>query len=387
MTPQPLRSVYPGDDADPIGAEKLGKPGRLLRLFVSLPAYAENERRRIGDALTTLNTTFATVVRIEPFGPGIESPSSDDAALGAADCDAVIAVLRPRLPDDPETAEPAGTRDGAAGLVSAMDKRGGASLPDVYIFRYAGSPEQAAGDTDWQSGKRAFDSWFRAQGGQVLAFDDFSSSGVFAERLDRCLEDWLSRLGLEPPPVAEVLEFEPEIVEDPAAALIAEIAAEAFVPAPIAEVADLDAGQDIIDVPPEAEPPGAELEEAGEEPVLELPEPAQVEPSPEPALSKPIPLSDEASEGVRRGRFRRLTNFLNRREASFIPVEVPVEPVAADEPAVLETAPAIEPEAAAEIAGEPVLDTLEHIDEPAAPYEALSSVPESGRLDKAPSPR
>jgi hypothetical protein len=137
MTPQPLRSVYPGDDADPVGTEKLDQPERLLRLFVSLPAYAETERRRIGEALAALNVTFATIVRIEPFGPGIENTASDDAALGAADCDAVIAVLRPRLADDPETAEQAGARGGAAGLVSAMDKRGGAGLPDVYIFRYA----------------------------------------------------------------------------------------------------------------------------------------------------------------------------------------------------------------------------------------------------------
>src|SRR5579859_504401 len=164
MTPQPLRSPYAGDEADLIGAEQLAQPGRLLRLFISLPAYAETERRRIVARLGRLNHVFAGTVRIEPFGPGIEA-AADDGGLGAADCDAVIAVLRPRFPDDPETAEQAGARGGAAGLVSAMGKGGAAGLPDVYIFRYAESSEQAAGDADWQSGKRAFEAWFRARGG------------------------------------------------------------------------------------------------------------------------------------------------------------------------------------------------------------------------------
>jgi hypothetical protein len=99
MTPQPLRVLYGGDEADPIGTEQLDQPERLLRLFVSLPAYADSERRRVAEALDGLNATFAGKVRVAPFGPGIETVSGDDFTLGAADCDAVIAVLRPTRPN------------------------------------------------------------------------------------------------------------------------------------------------------------------------------------------------------------------------------------------------------------------------------------------------
>src|SRR5258708_3194644 len=105
MTPQSLRSRYAGEDADPVATEQHDQPERLIRLFVSLPAYAESERRRVGQALAALNATFAGQVRVAPFGPGIETASADDNGLGAADCDAVIAVLRPRFPDDPEANE------------------------------------------------------------------------------------------------------------------------------------------------------------------------------------------------------------------------------------------------------------------------------------------
>src|SRR6185312_4527254 len=90
MTPQPLRSPYEGDEADSIGAEQFGQPGHLLRLFVSLPAYAESERLRIVARLSGLNHAFAGAVRIEPFGPGIEASAgtfeSSGGAMGAADC-------------------------------------------------------------------------------------------------------------------------------------------------------------------------------------------------------------------------------------------------------------------------------------------------------------
>jgi len=315
MTPQSLRSLYAGDDADQIGVEQLDQPGRPLRLFASLPAYAESERKRVGHALAQLNAAFAGKVQLLPFGPGIETASGYDPALGAADCDAVIAVLRPRFADDPQTPEQAGSRGGAAGLVSAMDKRsGGAGLPDVYIFRYAESPEQAANDTDWQSGKRAFEAWFRARGGQVLAFDDFSSLDGFGGSLDERLLSWLTRLGFEPTPAADVVGFEPEVVEETA------------LQGPVEEMA------------PAEEPPEALAgpDESAESPIAEFADPAvdlavpEAQPETVTFPFEPLPVFGETREAVRQDRFRRLTNFLSRRQASQPSADETVTPEAAE---------------------------------------------------------
>ncbi len=292
MTPQPLRSPFEGEAADPIGGEGLHRPRLVLWLFVSLPPYAETERRHIVSRLSGLNHAFAGAVRIEPFGPGIEAVA-DDGTLGAADCDAVIAVLRPRFPDDPEIAEQAGARGGAAGLVSAMGKGGAAGLPDIHIFRYAESPDQAAADTDWQGGKRAFEAWFRARGGQGLSFDDFSSADGFAARLDERLGSWLTGLGFEPPPISK-----------PAADIVAFAAEIAETPLPAAEPAET------AEPEPETaeEPPAAEV----------MPE---IEPAPAPEIFSTIPAHEESAEVVRRDRFRRLTNFLYRRQTTYTPPE------------------------------------------------------------------
>jgi tetratricopeptide (TPR) repeat protein len=393
MTPQPLRSSYEGEQAAEAGGVELDQPGRPLRLFVSLPAYAAAERRRIAARLALLNDAFAGVLRFVPFGPGIESSAED--ARGAADCDAVIAVLRPRFPDDPQVSDQSGGRGGAAGLVSAMGKGGAGGLPEVYIFRYAESAEQAAADSDWQSGKRAFDAWFRSRGGEVLAFDDFSTSDAFGEQLDLRLAAWLTQLGYEPPPFAAI---EPAPAEQPVPEIAVHEAASVAEPMVVEPEPELPEPGEIIALAavPEDEPepelidPEAELAEPAEIPALEsatAAEPALVEPDPEfdqaqataaleevdepeivepelepevaearpviepaPEPFAPSPAHEESSEAVRRDRFRRLTSFLFRRQATYtqpedteasafiaeIPLDEPtidlgeVEPVMAD---------------------------------------------------------
>jgi tetratricopeptide (TPR) repeat protein len=277
MTTRSRRSLYRLDGAESVDAERENQPGRTLRLFVSLPAYAETERQRISDAVAAINATFDRTLKIDPVWAGA---STQDGASGAADCDAVIAILRPRFPTDaPASAEQgaAGSHGGAAGLVSAMGGgKGGVGLPDIYIFRYAESAEHAANDADWQAGKGAFGAWFKARGGKVLAFEDFDSSDAFGERLDERLRSWRDDLGYDLPV---------EMPTEPAAEGVAEQppAPEPETPlseTPLDDIAALAA--EIAELPAVADPP----EELADEPVAE-------------AMSElVVQEADEASEAV-----------------------------------------------------------------------------------------
>ncbi len=71
----------------------------------------------------------------------------------------------------------------------------GTGLPDISIFRYSEPSDRAAGDPDWESGKQAFDKWFRTRGGKVLVFEEFSSPDEFGEKLRDQLDSWLTRQG------------------------------------------------------------------------------------------------------------------------------------------------------------------------------------------------
>jgi tetratricopeptide (TPR) repeat protein len=191
---------------DAIAPEDSEREGRTLRLFVSSPAYAQAERLQIDAVLTRMNEALGGAVRIEAIGQDMAAASgANRPVFGAADCDAVIAIMRPRLPTDPPESAGSGAseaRGGVAGVLSAVQgRRAGAGLPDIYIFRYTEpqSGDQAESDADWESRKQAFDGWFKAKGGQHLAFADFCLPADFGAELEGQLRPWMARQGLAVP--------------------------------------------------------------------------------------------------------------------------------------------------------------------------------------------
>jgi tetratricopeptide (TPR) repeat protein len=191
---------------DAIELEDSEREGHTLRLFVSSPAYAQAERLQIDAVLTRINDALGGAVRIEAIGQDMAAASgANRPVFGAADCDAVIAIMRPRLPADPPESAGSGTseaRGGVAGVLSAVQgRKADAGLPDIYIFRYAEpeSADQAESDADWESRKQAFDGWFKAKGGQHLAFADFSLPADFGVKLEGQLRPWMARQGLAVP--------------------------------------------------------------------------------------------------------------------------------------------------------------------------------------------
>jgi len=191
--------------ADPI-------PGRVLRLFLSAPSFAEDERRELDRAVAAIGARFGDDVGLEAVLPG---------AAGAADCDAVLAVFRASPPPGYQVGDqPAG--GGAAGMLSAIGGRAAdAKMPDIFIFRHV---EGGADDPDWENRQGAFRAWFQSRGGIFLDFEDYSDEETFGIRLIEQLQGWLEREGYspKPEPVSEpepqpetAPEIEPPPVEEP----------------------------------------------------------------------------------------------------------------------------------------------------------------------------
>ncbi len=168
------------------------QPEEVIRLFVSAPTYAVAERGLIADLLAGMNAALAGKVRLEAIG--LIEPGGEQPGFSAADCDAVVALMRPRLASDvTPSASSDASQGGVSGVLSAMQgRKASGDLPDIYIFRYADPSES---DTDWESRKHVFDSWFRARGGKYLAFEDVFEPAEFAAKLESQLRSWLARLG------------------------------------------------------------------------------------------------------------------------------------------------------------------------------------------------
>ena len=169
----------------------------IIRLFISLPAYALAERSFIAELLVRINAAFVGKIRVETIGQ--TEPGSEQPALTAADCDAVVALIRPRLATDVTPSGAATLGDANQGSVSGVlsavrGRKADAGLPDIYIFRYA-DPNDI--DADWEGRKQVFDSWFNARGGKVLSFDDFFAPTEFIAKLEHRLRSWLARLGYD----------------------------------------------------------------------------------------------------------------------------------------------------------------------------------------------
>ena len=188
---------------------------RTVRVFISSPADAMAERRRVEAVAERLNGEFERRVTIEVIRWETSYYSAHETFQQqipeATGCDVVICIFRARLgtelPSDFKKLAngdpyPSGT---AYEVLSAIEARQtGKPLPDTYVFRYAKPPSVELDDPDgpeiraqWERLKGFFDTWFRTPDGQFLAaFQSFSSTDDFAAKVEDCLRQWLVRHGL-----------------------------------------------------------------------------------------------------------------------------------------------------------------------------------------------
>ena len=191
-------------------------PEQVLRLFVSSPGDVSEERRRVDLVVARLNAEFEKRVTIRVIRWETEYYSAHESFQQqipeAAQCEVVVAIFRARLgtelpPNFPRLADgrpyPSGTAYEVLSAIAA--RKTGKELPDVYVFRYPqppsirlDDPDEAQVRTQWERLKRFFDTWFVTPSGQFLAaFQSFSSTDEFAEKLEDCLRQWLDRHGFK----------------------------------------------------------------------------------------------------------------------------------------------------------------------------------------------
>ena len=187
---------------------------QVLRIFVSSPGDVPDERRRVDLVVERLNTEFAERVRIETIRWESAYYSAHDTFQKqipeAADCDVVVAVFRARLGTELPAAfphlpsgepYPSGTAYEVLSAIAA--RKGGKSLPDVFVFRYPSPPtitldsaDRAEIELQWMRLKGFFDAWFRTVEGQfVAAFQSYASTDDFALKIEDCLRQWLAKRG------------------------------------------------------------------------------------------------------------------------------------------------------------------------------------------------
>ena len=186
---------------------------QTFRVFVSSPSDVMVERRRVEHVVSRLNGEFAGVARLEAIRWETEfyqAYSTFQAQIPrSTDCDLVIGILRWRLgtelppdfgeklPDDRPF--PSGT---AYEILTAIDKRQhGGKLPDIYVFRFAGSspsvaiddPNRARIEHDWQVLKGFFQEWFLTERGHFkAAFNPYTSEDDFETQVEKLLRKWVA---------------------------------------------------------------------------------------------------------------------------------------------------------------------------------------------------
>lgn len=186
---------------------------QTFKLFVSSPGDVMVERRRIDNVVGRINGEFAGVARLEAIRWETEfyqAYSTFQAQIPrSTECDLVIGILRWRLGTElpPDFAEklpgdrlfPSGT---AYEILTAIEHRQkGGTLPDIYVFRYAGGsppvqlddPNRIKIEGDWQSLKSFIEQWFlTAQGHFKAAFNHYTSEDDFEAQLQKLLRKWVA---------------------------------------------------------------------------------------------------------------------------------------------------------------------------------------------------
>lgn len=186
---------------------------QIFKLFVSSPGDVMVERRRVESIVSRLNGEFAGVARLETIRWETEfyqASSTFQAQIPPSTaCDLVIGILKWRLGTElpPDFGEklpggqpfPSGT---AHEILTAIEKRQrGGELPDVYVFRFAGSsppltvedPNREKIERDWQSLKTFFQQWFLTEHGHFkAAFNPYASEDDFEAQLEKLLRNWVA---------------------------------------------------------------------------------------------------------------------------------------------------------------------------------------------------
>ena len=187
----------------------------VFRLFVSSPGDVPAERARAEAVVEKLNAEFKDRARFDAEFWEEHAYTADETYQEqipeAAEFDLVIAIFKSRLgsPLPPEFKRqsdgepyPSGT---AYEVLSAIAKRhGGASLPDIYVFRHPrdpvvslDDPHKAEIERQWAALKGFFERWFKTPSGEfVAAFNPYDSPDDFAEQVERCLREWLEKRGI-----------------------------------------------------------------------------------------------------------------------------------------------------------------------------------------------
>lgn len=190
-------------------------PGSMptFKLFVSSPSDVMVERRRVENVVSRLNGEFSGVARLEAIRWETEfyqAYSTFQAQIPPSTaCDLVIGILKWRLgtelPPDfgaklPDGRPfPSGT---AYEILTAIEqRRTGGRLPDVFVFRFAGSspsvavedPNRAKVEHDWQVLKSFFRDWFLTEQGYFkAAFNPYNSEDDFEAQLEKLLRNWIA---------------------------------------------------------------------------------------------------------------------------------------------------------------------------------------------------
>lgn len=186
---------------------------QTFNLFVSSPGDVKVERQRVENIVSRLNGEFGGAVVLKAIRWETEhyqAFSTFQAQIPPSiECDLVIGILKwrlgtelppdfdERLPDD--RPYPSGT---AYEILTAVQKRQkGGTLPDIYVFRFAGGsptvplddPDRPKIEREWQALKSFFQEWFVTEGGHFLAaFNQYSSEDDFETQLEELLRKWLA---------------------------------------------------------------------------------------------------------------------------------------------------------------------------------------------------
>jgi len=183
---------------------------REIKVFVSSPDDALLERKRLAQVVERLNGEIRGIATIRPVRwekSFYKAHATFQTQIPeAAECDVVVGILKHRLgsplpPDFPRMPNgdpyPSGT---AYEVLSALEKRRTAELPDVYVFRYTEPPTVRLDDAgqrelteeQWERVKGFFSNWFFTPEGQFkAAFQTFTSTDDFEVKIEALLRDWI----------------------------------------------------------------------------------------------------------------------------------------------------------------------------------------------------
>ncbi len=186
---------------------------RVLRLFLSSPGDVAVERRRVAAVVSRLNGEFAGRALIETVRWETEAYQAHTTFQAqiphAVGCDLVLAIFKWRLgtelppdfPDRLETGEPYPSGTAYELLTSIEQRRRGGPLPDIFVYRFAGSsprleledPNRDRIERDWSALKGFFERWFLTPEGHFrAAFQTYGSEDDFEAQVEPLLRKWLA---------------------------------------------------------------------------------------------------------------------------------------------------------------------------------------------------